>query len=166
VALNGASNSTGAALALAGFLAGAAAFVPFWLLLPLLFRDVPRLGAAVRAAGLISVAGLLAVPLTPSLKLGLLHSAAALTASVPGLAAALLAIAGLGSAPALRWLGAGTLLAAAADAALYTHQVLRPGPTPAALPALQKIAALGLAAWMVGVATATLRRTDQASPGA
>jgi hypothetical protein len=158
VALNGASNAAGAALAQAGMLAIVAGFVPFWLLLPGLFPDAPRLGAAVRASGLVSVVGLLAVPLTPSLRLGSLHSAVVLTSSVPGLAAATLAVAGLRGSPALRGLGAATLLVAAVDAALYAHQVLRPGPTPAALPALQKAAALGLIAWMAGVGVTTLRR--------
>lgn len=160
-ALNGAPNPVGAALAMAGMLAATAAFVPFWILLPQLFPGSPRLGAAVRAAGLASVAGLVAVPLTPSLRFGLLHAAAVLTASVPGLAAAALAAAGLfmarPGARALAAIGAGTLIAAAVDAGLYARHVLQPGPVPVALPALQKAASLGLLAWMVGVALTALR---------
>lgn|GEM_PF-275195 len=163
VALNGAPNRLGAALGLSGMLALVVALGPFWWLVSRLSFSA-RLGAAARAAGLISTVGLVAVALTPSLSFGLLHAAAVLTASVPGLCAAALAVAGLRDAPALRWIGGGSLLVAVADAALYARQVLEPGPTPAALPVLQKVAALGLLAWMVGVGGMALVRRPSRGP--
>ncbi len=157
VALNGTPNRVGWKLGALGLLALVAALAPFWWLVSSLSFSA-RLGAAVRLAGRVSLVGLLAVPFTPSQVYGLLHAAAVFTAAVPGLASGALAVVGLRERPALRWIGGCSLLAAVIDAALYARHVLAPGPTPVALPALQKVAALGLLAWMVGVAGVTLRR--------
>ena len=81
-----------------------------------------------------------------------------LVASVPALVAGWLSVRGLRARPRLRVLAGATVLTALVDAALYARGVVLGGPTLLALPALQKVAAIGLLAWMVGVAVATLRR--------
>lgn len=158
VALNGAPNPIGSALGQAAMLALAAAFVPFWILIPPLFPEEKVLGAVTRTLGLISAAGLVAVPLTPSLKLGASHMIAVFVASIPGILAAVLAAIGLRRVRQIRHIATGTLVLAALDAALYLGTVISGGPIPAALPALQKLAALGLVTWMASVAAASRRR--------
>lgn len=161
-ALNGAPNR-GATPAQAAMLVMVPALGLFWVLVPRLFEGRARLGTAIRMMGLVSVAGLVAVPLIPSVPYGLLHSIAVLMASVPGLMAATLSVLGLRARPALRLLGAVTLLAGAVDAALYTRGVLVPAPTPVVMPALQKVAALGLLTWMAAVGVGALRLRAPAS---
>ncbi|EYF06453.1 hypothetical protein [Chondromyces apiculatus] len=157
VALNGVPNR-GARPAQAGMLLLVGAFLPFWWLMPRLFPEEAKLGQWVRAAGMVSLAGLVAVPLLPSLVFGKLHAAAVLVASVPALVAGWLSVRGLRARPRLQVLGTATVAAALVDAALYARGVVLGGPTLLALPALQKVAATGLLGWMVGVAVVTLRR--------
>ncbi|AKT43975.1 uncharacterized protein CMC5_082130 [Chondromyces crocatus] len=160
VGLNGMSNR-GAVLGQVGMLGLVFAFVPFWWLLPRLFPEAASLGRGVRWAGLVSVVGLVAVPLLPSLRFGLLHTAAVFTACVPAFVAAGCAVVGLRRWPWLRGLGAVTLLSAVVDAGLYARGMLLRGPTIVLLPALQKVAALGLFGWMVGVALSALRLRER-----
>jgi len=158
VALNGAPNTLGSWLAQAAMLTLAAAFVPFWRLLPTLFQGDRRLGAAVRVFGLVSALGLVLVPLTPSTRLGALHGIAVFAASIPGILAAVLGAIGLSRARSrLCLIAAGTLLISAVDAALYMDSLLTGAPPSIALPVLQKLAAIGLIGWMATVGAAVLR---------
>jgi hypothetical protein len=89
-----------------------------------------------------------------------LHQVSVLSASTSGVAAALLAA----SAPAasgtgrwlriLAWAALGT---AALDAGLYAEQVFFPKACAVLLPALQKLAALWILAWMLATAWVLLR---------
>jgi hypothetical protein len=161
IALSGAPNP-GARVAQAGMLAIVLAFFPFWWLLPSSFPRWPSVGRAVKALGAASVAGLVAVPLTPSLRFGWLHSASVLLASVPALAAAIFAVFALAASRERvhATLGGATVIASALDAALYVHHLVAGGAS-AALPVLQKISAGLLLAWMLVVAATSLRQSGQ-----
>jgi hypothetical protein len=155
VALGGSPNHLGARVARAAVLVLVAGFVPFWLALPALLPARHRTGSAVRALGMVSVAGLFAVAWMPSDRAGALHGAAVITASVPGLAATSLAVAGLlGGEPRQRvagWTGAALLGFAAADLALYVSHLLRHVEGTPLVVVLEKIAVLLLLAWMLEV---------------
>ena len=162
-ALDGAPNTAGARLATLAMLALIAGMLPFWLSTASLVSARPTLAWTVRVAGVTSVVGLVAVPLTPSDRFGALHGVAVLVAAVPGLVANACATIGLlaNRDGARRWtrglglLALATFVCGAIDAALYAKQMASAGTvTPAALPALQKIAAMLFVAWMLGVARA------------
>ncbi len=162
-ALDGAPNATGARLATIAMLALIAGMLPFWLASASLVAARPVLAWIVRVAGVTSVVGLVAVPLTPSDRFGALHGVAVLVASVPGLVATACATVGLLATrdrdrTGMRVLGVialATFVCAAIDATLYAQHMASGGAvTPPALPAIQKVAAMLLIAWMLGVARA------------
>lgn len=165
-ALDGQMNVAGSRFATAAMLALVAGLWPFWLSTAWLVGR-GRLARVVRVAGVTSVVGLVAVPLTPSDRFGALHGVAVLVAAVPGLVATAGATAGLfgsgaqvtrAEARALGAIAAATLVTAAIDATLYARHMASAGAqTPTALPALQKVAAMCLLAWMLGVARAAWR---------
>jgi hypothetical protein len=156
VALNGEPNALGSRFAQAAMLLMVIGLAPFWWLLPRLFPRLRRVGAAVRALGLVSLAGIVAVVLMPSSRFGVLHGVAVLVAGAPGLGAAALAVAGLALAEARPPISAalgGTVLAfALVDFVLYARTMVSGGPGPILLPIAQKIALFFLLAWMVAVA--------------
>jgi hypothetical protein len=171
VALDGQPNIVGSRLAEAALLSLVLAFVPFWLVVPRLFADDPRLGLAVRGLGNASVAGMVAVALMPSERFGVLHGAAVVIAGVPGLSAATLSVVGLArggrSARPAAWIGASMLVFAFTDFALYvSHLVAHVEGTPF-IAAAQKVALILLLVWMVGVATSarSMEPTRGADPG-
>jgi hypothetical protein len=153
--LNGLPNP-GASFARAALLLIAAAFVPFWFALPVALKLGARRAAAVRAFGVASATASLIVALAPSDRFPGLHQAAVLSAASTGVAAALLALSGVNAAtgsgralPALAW---AALITAALDAGLYAAQLSHPAPCALALPALQKLAATLIVAWMLTTA--------------
>jgi uncharacterized membrane protein len=152
VTQRGADNARARLLARASFFCFSLALAPFfWVLGGLLS---PRVGRAVRVAGLVSAFGTNVVAWLPSAASPLLHQSAVFAATLPGLVAVLLGVSGLLSRADLRAcgvLGAVALLLGAADAAYYAYAIAVPG-CHAALPALQKLAALCLMAWMVWIA--------------
>jgi hypothetical protein len=164
-ALDGQPNPVGSRLAKAAMLALVAGFVPFWWIAPSLFTGGGArraLGAVVRALGLVSVAGMIAVALMPSDRFGSVHGIAVVIAGVPGLSAALLATAGMlraesSSSRLCGAVGAAMLAFALTDFAMYMETMLRGGPGPVALPVAQKMAALLLLAWMTLVAARARR---------
>ena len=162
-ALNGEPNPVGSRVAQASMLVLVAGFVPFWWLAPRLFAARRGLGAAVRALGLASVAGMAAVVLMPSDCFGALHGVAVVVAGIPGLSAALLATAGMllpgapAHARAAGVTGAAMLAFALLDFALYVRTMTHGGPGPLLLPAAQKVAVVLLLGWMTLVATRASR---------
>jgi hypothetical protein len=167
IALNGEPNP-GSELAKIGILALALGLVPFWLLVPRLFAGRLRLGAAVRALGLASAAALPLVPLLPSASCGSLHVVTVFVAAIPGIVAAALATVALLASPLSRcphgYLAGSMFLVAVIDGALYTEHIAAGGPTPPwTLPALQKLAALLLLAFLV-TASIGVRRRIRAAP--
>jgi hypothetical protein len=159
VALNHMPNLAGARFGKAAILVMIVGLMPFWWIVPRLFVTLPRLGRIVRALGLASLAGIVAVGLMPSSRFGWLHGAAVVAAGVPGLSAAVLAVAGLAHGEThprtAAALGAAMLVFALSDFVLYTRTMLVGGPGPLLMPASQKIALLLLLAWMIVVASKT-----------
>ena len=160
VSLSGVTNRRGAGFARIGMWCFAAALAGFFWLLPLHFAPTltsrARLGRWVRGLGECAVLGVAAVPLLPSQTFGHFHGFLALTSGALGIVAALLAVIALcRSQLAARWLGllgALALAVAAFDAALFAYHLNDAAPPPLLLPAAQKLAALLLCAWMIGVA--------------
>lgn len=154
VALNGAPNPTGAALAEWGLLAFAVALCPFFLVAPRTFPERPRLGKVVRWAGAMTSAGAVGIVLFPSYRVGsLVHGLVILLAAGPGLTAAICAAAGARSAraraPLLSWLSTATLALTALIVVVFSWQLAIRVETTPGLAVMQKLA-MGLAVvWMV-----------------
>jgi hypothetical protein len=156
VAVGGMPNTLGARFGKAAILVMVLGFAPFWSTVPLLFAPLRRLGRIVRALGLISLAGIVAVALMPSSRFGWLHGVTVIIAGVPALTAAVLSVAGLARAePSPRiaaTIGGAMLVFALLDFVLYARTMIRGGPGPLVLPVAQKLALLLLLAWMIVVA--------------
>jgi hypothetical protein len=158
VALDGVPNPVGSRLSQAAMLVLAFGLVVHWWIVPRLFAPAARvpLGRVVRALGVLSFGGTIAVVVLPSSRFGELHGAMVIVAGLPGLSAAVVAtVALLRGEPAPRIagaLGASMLAFALADFVLYVRTWMRGGPGPLALPVTQKIALLLLVAWMLAVA--------------
>jgi hypothetical protein len=156
--LRGADNAVSARLATAAFAFLAVAFAPFWWLVGgLLGRWSGRL---VRVLGVVSALATIILARTPSGRWPLLHVTMVFTASIPGLVAAIAGSIGLLRARRIGvgLLGAATLLAGFADAAAYGHAVAAGVHCTPYLAPLQKVAAFGMLAWMILIATDGLRR--------
>lgn len=138
-AINGAPNALGSRLGQLGALALVLAVAALW-------RRFPARGL-VRALGMTSVLGTLAVPLTPSDVFGRVHTLAVVLAAGPGIAAVLLASRAL--PPRAAALGYALVAVAGVDLALYVHDVARGVGCDAALPAVQKLAAAMLVGWVL-----------------
>lgn len=158
VALNGRPNP-GVGFARAAMFVLDAGLLCHFVAIPALCPPSP-LGRPLRAAALVSFLGILAVPLTPSLAVGSLHTVAVLSGTVPGIAAGVLSTSMLARS-AHRWLfrlGAAVLIVAAIDAALYVTHTVSGGAPPLLLPVLQRIALVFLLGWMTLIAASMLRR--------
>jgi hypothetical protein len=160
-ALGGATNpGSGSARGAIVFLA--VSLGAFWLILPSLLPahlpGAPATTAVIRIAGSLSAVGLLAVPIAN----GSAHAVAVYAASGPGLVASVTAFVALvrGSRDgALLVAASGAIVAGAIDGVLYARRVLDHfGSCPPALPALQRVAALFMLAWMATTAWRVLRR--------
>lgn len=164
-ALNGTPNALGSRLAQAAMLAFVGALVPFWLVVPALFARRARLGRAVRALGLTSLAGIVAAVAMPSDRFGALHGACVVIAGVPGLAAAVVAVVGLAvdeRKPRVAAIAGGATIAfALVDFALYVGPWIAGTVGFVATAALQKVAAGSLVSWMSIVAF----RAESRCPG-
>jgi len=161
VAPNGAPNP-GAQLAALGMLAFTAGLFPFWLLLPRLFPSRPRLGAAVRALGLIATTALALVPLLPSQRYGRLHALAIFMAWLPGLAAGALATIALLTTPKARsphgYLAAATLTLTLICGLLYAAYLITNDTQPLRpMIPLQKLGILLLLAWIITASLSAAR---------
>jgi hypothetical protein len=163
VSLSGVNNRAGARFAQIGMWCFALALGGFFWLVPLHFTATvgARVRLWVRALGECAVLGVALVPLLPSQQFGHFHGLLALAAGGLGISAALAAVIALCRAPgSARWLGrlgASALAVGAFDAALFAHHLNDSAPTPLLVPAAQKVAALLLSAWMIGVAWYVLR---------
>jgi hypothetical protein len=157
VALDGAPNALGSALAQTAMTLLVAGLAPVWIALPGLFSAGARfLSRAVPALGLLSVAATLAAIGMPSDRFGSLHGAAVIVACVPGLTAAGLAVFGLWrdeSRPRVAaGLGGSMLAFASVDFVLYAAHFLGHSEGTPLVPALEKVALVLLLSWMVAVA--------------
>lgn len=146
VALNGAANSRGAALAsLAIVLLGLALVLFWWTLAGLAFGGA-RARSVVRATGVASSIALMTLPLTRWAPLLWYHPLVVFTSAVPGLVAAGTCIYGLRRCgPQWRplWaLGLATFVLASIDSVLYAIHLVTRRPVVFAVPALQRLATL------------------------
>ncbi|MEI9948905.1 MAG: hypothetical protein WDO74_07960 [Pseudomonadota bacterium] len=109
-----------------------------------------------------AVLGYLTVPFTPSELFGDVHAGLSLLSGALGLSAAICAVWALlrsrRVARALGVVGALALAAGLLHAALFVHYLHGNEPAPLIVPAAQKVAALLLSGWMLGVAWLTLNR--------
>jgi hypothetical protein len=169
VTQRGADNARSRTLAQASFASFSLALIPFWWELGGLIRAWR--GTATRVAGLLSALATNVIAWLPSAASPSLHQASVFVAALAGLGAGVLGVAGLvargnveetrtlrapgfGRARAQRvagWIGGLALLLGAADATYYAYAIAVPG-CHALLPALQKLAALCVIAWMALVA--------------
>ncbi len=162
VTARGDDNSRTAAFAEAAFGTFGVALGPFfWLLADLSGRR------SVRLFGFVSALATVVLGWLPSHDV---HAIAVFSATLPGLAAAGLAVAGLlrrqkraRHLRAVALLGVATFAAGLADGAGYAHAVATHGGCIPWLPALQKLVALSLVAWMVAVALIGARGHDARS---
>jgi hypothetical protein len=127
----------------------------------------PSLARSVRALGVLSAIGTLFVALNPSDRWPQFHQLAVLATTGAALAAGLGGALGLHRSERgrpLARLAATALALAAADGALYLHQVLTPGDCAVLLPVLQKLAGLAALAWMIAVAVRLVRDKPRRAP--
>jgi hypothetical protein len=154
-ACNGQPNGIAAPAARAGLASFAVAMAAFWVAMPALFPGWPRLALMVRVAGATSALGLAVLTLVPPSP-GPLHAIVVFSAALPGLAAAVASAVALFRFAGDRVLGllaAGTLLAGAADAAIYARKtIVHPNEYLQSIPIIQRLAFLLMLAWMAAVA--------------
>lgn len=163
ISLSGVRNALGARLAQLAMLCYAAGLAGFFWLVPSYFAGSARRARRwVRGLGEGAVLGYLAVPFTPSELFGEVHAWLSLLAGALGLTAALCTVWSLfraqGAARLLGAVGALALLAGTLHAALFVRYLHASEPAPLIVPAAQKVAAILLSGWMLGVAWLTLSR--------
>ena len=160
VSLSGVTNPLGSRLAQLAMLCFGVALAGFFWFAPCHFGPPTRLRTWVRGLGELAVLGFLAVPFTPSEVFGNVHASLSLLSGALGIAAALCAVVGLlrshRGARALGVIGILSLVAGSGHAALFVHYLNAGEPAPLIVPAVQKVAALLLSGWMLGVAWLTL----------
>ncbi len=161
----GEDNARSAALAEAAFASFALALAPFFWLLAELSGRRP----VVRSLGLVSAFATIVLAGLPSRSGVNLHAFAVFSATIPGLVAVTLGVAGLvrgrsrgAGARVAAWLGGLTLVSGLADATGYAYALATHAACVPWLPAMQKIVALALVAWMLAVATSAWRGAARA----
>lgn len=151
--LGGGNNILGARLATVGMLVLVLGMGAYWTLAPALLPSKVLLGKACMVAGLLSSIGLVAVALTPSDKLGKLHTMSIVLATAPGLIAGICIVLGRlsepGSTVGLQVLGGSMLLAVFAAAVLFVVHTWFGGGYIRVLPSMQRVAALLTLLWLV-----------------
>ncbi|MEO8901309.1 MAG: hypothetical protein ABI488_06370 [Polyangiaceae bacterium] len=158
IALSGVKNSLAAGLAQTGLLFFAFALAGFFAVLPQHFSVGSRAARWVRGLGECAALCFGAVPLTPSERFGKVHAVLALGSGALGIAAALCAVWALFASKrrALATLGVLSLVAGVAEAGLFVYYLSDTTPPPLEVPAMQKVAALLLSAWIAAVAARVL----------
>lgn len=150
--LGGGNNDLGSRLATLGMLALVVCMAMYWTLGPWLMPSRVWLGRLCTLAGLLSSLGLIAVALTPSDRLPRLHTAAIVLATAPGLVAAFAVVTGHLLEPhtplPLRVVGVVALLSVVATSAVFVVHTFMGGGYLRALPALQRLAAIGTVIWL------------------
>ncbi len=170
VALNGQASPLAAASARLAMLALLAGVLVTYALAPRLFVGGPRAvpaGHAVRGFGSMCALGGVGVAFTPSNHHPTLHSVFVFVATVPGLVALIAASLALLRARATRGVGAlstAAVLVGGVDAWLYARQLDGSHPCEVALPALERVAAALLLAWMASVAWQLARPAVSRAP--
>jgi hypothetical protein len=157
---NGAANARSVWLGTVAFAALGISLAPFWLEVS---RLLPEARAKwVRACGLVSAAATALVALVPSDRYPQVHAPAVLLAGGLGLfCGVLLGRFALEQRRREPWLAATSLFllcAASVNLALYVWVAYFHGPETVVLPAVQKLATMGLVTWMTAGLAASARR--------
>jgi hypothetical protein len=156
IALDGETNAASARAAITAIVVLSAGLALTWSLLPAFFPpDARRLGVVVRALGIVSTLGIVAVPLTPAKSWYWSHAGAVLFAGASGLAAAATSVVGLTrsrDARALAALGCFVVAVVLVDVALYVHQLIVVGNPSIWLSLLEVVATVALLAWLGAIA--------------
>jgi len=164
----GRNNSTSAMLYRTTMVLLVVSFVPLWFLLPGLIPNLPRTGRIMQVLGLFAIAGMVAVPLTPSDTLNYAHMVAIGVASAPALAATAMFLIGAFVDPLCpRWLAWATTVLAAVSLVhfgQYAYHFWGGGAWTPACPAMQKIFAIYVLAWLVAVSVRFWRAAGQQQP--
>lgn len=177
VAVNGRPNPAGSTFARTAMIVLATASGFFWLILPGVYHAAPRrLSLVTRTSGVLSVGGLVAVPVAS----GFLHVVAVFASSIPALVAGTLGIIGTwgwGMLPAasarqrsrrsryLGWLAVTTVAVGLLDSILYAQSYLTiPRVVSPGLPFFQRVGLLLMLVWMSTVALQVLRSRGR-TPG-
>lgn len=122
-----------------------------WWLMPRLL-DAPRLSLAIRVSAVLSLLGLISVPLTPPSASSSLHAVAVLGGGVPAVIAWGLSLHALGRQPrtrALAELGLAALLGVVMAFLLYAHALVWRTHPNLALPLSHRLATLLCLVWLV-----------------
>jgi hypothetical protein len=148
---NGRPNGLSVIFATAGFVSLALSLLPFWFEVSLLLGAGSR--ALVRRLGVTSALATALVALLPSDRFPALHAPSVLLAGGLGFVCGSLcsarALAGWRAAPAFALCSVGLMSAAALNLVLYLRVAYFHGPDTMLLPVAQKLATLGLIAWMI-----------------
>ena len=156
---NGAANRWSVRLGTLGFVALGLALAPFWLEVSRLLPE-PR-AKLLRVCGVASAAATSLVALVPSDRFPHLHAPVALAAGGLGLFCGVsLARFAFEQRRTWPWLAATSLFllcAATVNLALYTWVAYFHGPETVLLPAVQKLATVGLLAWMAAALVVSAR---------
>jgi len=141
-------------------------FVPLWLILPRTFPSRRKIGMIVRVAGMLSLAGMLGVGLTPADRYVFLHSFAIGCAAIPGIPALLLAVTGMFAdrqCPRVYAIGSAVFLVIVGiHFTQYVQHFWLGYPWTPAAPICQKIAVTVGLVWMIATAIITWRRKREA----
>jgi hypothetical protein len=157
VTRRGEDNARGAMLTHGAFASFAVALAPFWWLMGSMAS--PRLGRVIRFLGLPSACAVAVLAWLPSTWSPRMHTATVLVAALPGLVAATVGAVALVTARHRRLFGlaVGTLALGALDTIGYVWAVVHAVACLPWLPVVQKLAGVGLVAWMASVAVASFR---------
>ena len=161
----GRDNSLSAALYRTAMVLLVSSFVPLWLLLPTAIPNLRRTGRIMQVLGLLAIAGMVAVPLTPSDTLHHAHMVAIGVASVPALAAmSLFLIGAFVDSLCPRWLAWATAVMSALTLVhfgQYAYHFWGGGPWTPACPAVQKIFTICVLAWLAATSVWLWRAAGQ-----
>ncbi len=165
---SGRSSETSAALYHTALFGLICSFVPMFLALPALMPNCPRTGRLARGAGLVSLAGMVGVAVTPTDVYPLAHMVTIGLAAVPALAAASLCLTGMWRDRACpRFLALATtimLVSAVAHFSQYVHHFWLGGNWTPACTAAQKVLAICVLGWVALVGAALLGRFVPRTP--
>jgi hypothetical protein len=163
--LNHQNNSMGAQLASAGLQVFVAGLTVFWSMADCWIAPFRRLKMAVKALGVGGTPLVAAVPLLPSHRFPKLHTAAVVIGGLPAvLTLVLLTLGILGSLRLSRYLRYVTVLLTLLSMlclGLYTQNAVFGGPSLRIVPALERLASIGIVLWMIALLGQTGRQAPE-----
>jgi hypothetical protein len=161
-AISGADNTVGAILATIGMVSLVPGLVCFVLLVPEVVPIGARLWRALRAVGVLACSLLVAIPLLPSDRYGILHGVAVLGAGIPATIALSTMVVKIAQIAARSWpwrlLSVALVMTMFASLGLYLRDAVLHAPSTHALPVLARFATLLLLVWLLAFARLVRKR--------